>query len=82
MKDQNVEVLLQTPLLVLAGREEIRARPVLENILRVVGKIVQENNAGVLVAVKSLSSDKFLEKNPPISKIFIPYHKIDHILFT
>ena len=83
MKDQNVEILLQTPLLVLISREEIRARPVLENIVRVSGKVVEEREAGVLVAVKSIGSAKLVnDKNPPFSQIFIPFHKIDHIILV
>jgi hypothetical protein len=81
MKDQNVEILLQTPLLVIASREEIRAKPVLENILRISGRIVEESQAGVLVSVKNIGTDKLLDKTPPFTQIFIPYHKVDHILF-
>jgi hypothetical protein len=82
MKDRNVEVLLQNPLLVIATREEIRSKPVLENILRIMGKIIEENSAGMFIEVKSIGSEKIWDKNPPFSQIFIPYHKIDHILFT
>jgi hypothetical protein len=81
MKDQNVEVLLQAPLLVLAPREEIRSRPVLESIFKLSGKILEENSAGVLISVKSIGSEKATDKNPPFSQIFIPCHKIDHIIF-
>ena len=80
MKDQNVEVLLQTPLLAIAPREEIRARPVLENIFKLSGKILEENSSGVLLAVKSIGSEKTVDKNPPFSQVFIPFHKIDHII--
>jgi len=80
MKDQNVEVLLQTPLLVIATRDEIRAKPVLENILRITGKVVEENINGVLIAVKSVGTEKLVDKNPPFTQIFIPFHKVDHIL--
>ena len=82
MKDQNVEVLLQTPLLVIATREEIRAKPVLEHLLRVTGKVIEENVSGVLIAVKSVGTDRQVDKNPPFEQIFIPFHKIDHILVS
>ena len=81
MKDQNVEVLLQTPLLVTASKEETRARPVLENIFRLHGKILEENQSGVLLSVKSIGSEKTVDKNPPFAQIFIPFHKVDHIIF-
>jgi hypothetical protein len=80
MKDQNVEVLLQTPLLSIAPREEIRSRPILENIFKLSGKILEENSAGVLISVKSIGSEKSTDKNPPFSQVFIPFHKIDHII--
>jgi hypothetical protein len=82
MKDQNVEILLQTPLLMIAPREELRARPVLESIFRVSGKILEENASGVLLSVKSVGSEKAVDKNPPFSQVFIPFHKIDHIIFV
>lgn len=82
MKDQNVEVLLNTPLLTFATREEIRAKPILENIVRVVGKILEQNDAGVVIAVKNIGSEKGTDKSPPFSQIFIPFYKVDHILFV
>ncbi len=82
MKDKNVEILLQTPLLVITSREEIREKPVLENILRVLGKVSEVSEAGVQVQVKSIASERFMEKNPHFSEIFIPYHKIDHIIVS
>ncbi len=82
MKDKNVEILLQTPLLVITSREEIREKPVLENILRVLGKVIDDSDAGIQVAVKSIGSERFIEKNPHFSEIFIPYHKIDHIIIS
>ena len=82
MKDQNVEILLQTPLLVIASREEVRARALIENIFKISGKIIEENSAGVLVSVKSIVSEKTTDKNPPFSQIFIPFHKIDHIILV
>jgi len=82
MKDQNVEILLQTPLLVITSREEIREKPVLENILRIMGKVVEANDAGIRVAVKSIGSERVMEKNPHFSEIFIPYHKVDHIIIS
>ena len=82
MKDQSVEILLQTPLLVIAPREEIRARPVLENIFKLSGKILEEYSAGVLISVKSIGSEKVTDKNPPFSEVFIPFHKIDHIILV
>ena len=80
MKDKNVEVLLHTPLLVIATRDEIKTKPVLENVLRLTGKILNEESAGILLAVKTIGSDKTIEKNPPFAEIFIPFHKIDHII--
>ncbi|MFO1518634.1 MAG: hypothetical protein U1F57_03055 [bacterium] len=82
MKDQNVEVLLNTPLLSTATREEIRSRPILDNILKLNGKIVQEYEAGVLMTVKSIGSEKGTDKNPPFSQVFVPFHKVDHIIFV
>ncbi len=82
MKDKNVEILLQTPLLVITSREEIREKPVLENILRIMGKIIDNNDSGIQIQVKSIGSDRYLEKNPHFSEIFIPYHKIDHIIVS
>ena len=82
MKDRNVEILLQTPLLVITSREEIREKPVLENILRILRKVVDHNSAGLQIQVKSIGSDRTLEKNPHFSEIFIPYHKVDHIIVS
>jgi len=82
MKDRQAEILLQTPLLVVADREAIKQKPVLGHILKIIGKVVQENSGGVLVEVKSIGSDKALDRSPPWKEIFIPYHKIDHIVFA
>ncbi len=82
MKDQNVEILLQTPLLTLLSREEIRDKPILEQVSKIVGKIISENAGGVTLSVKAVGSYKTVDKNPHFSQIFIPYHKIDHILFV
>lgn len=81
MKDQNVEVLLHTPLLVITGRDEIREKPVLENLLRIQGKVISESSGGIRLTVKAVGSERALEKNPHFSEIFIPYHKIDYIIF-
>ncbi len=80
MKDQNADVFLNTPLLVLGPREESRSKSKTENILRVTGKIVEESAAGVVVAVKSVGSEKEIEKNIPFEKVFIPFHKVDSII--
>ncbi len=80
MRDKNVEILLQTPLLVITTRDQIREKPVLENILRVQGKIIEETNAGIRLSVKSVGSERLLEKAPHFSEVFIPFHKIDHII--
>lgn len=80
MKDQIIEILLHTPLLTLAEREQIRDKPVLENILRIGGKVIAENNGGIQIQVKWIGSDKQVEKSPPFSVLFIPFHKIDHVL--
>ncbi len=82
MKDKNVEILLQTPLLVISTRDEIREKPVLENILRILGKVVDQSDSGIQIAVKSIGSERVIEKNPHFSEIFIPYHKIDHIIIS
>ncbi len=82
MKDQNVEVLLQTPFLVITTREEIREKPVLEHLIRIQGKVIAETSGGIRLTVKAVGSERFLEKNPPFSDIFIPYHKIDHIIIS
>jgi len=34
------------------------------------------------LSVKSIGSEKSVEKNPPFSQVFIPYHKVDHIIFV
>ncbi len=80
MKDSTVEILLNTPLLVITDRNKIKEKPILENILRVGGKVILESEAGVRLTVKWVGSDRQVEKNPPFSEIFIPFHKIDHIL--
>lgn len=80
MKDQTIEILLNTPLLVIMGREEIRSRPVLENILRIGGKALQESAAGILIDVKWVGSDRAIEKELPFKQLFVPYYKIDHVV--
>ncbi|MBF0492416.1 MAG: hypothetical protein HQM15_06515 [Deltaproteobacteria bacterium] len=80
MKDRNVEILLNTPLLIIADRNKIKEKPILENILRVGGKIIEKSSAGLQLTVKWVGSDRQVEKIPPFAEIFIPLHKIDHVL--
>ncbi len=82
MKDRQVEILLQTPLLIVGEREAIKQKPVLAHVSRVFGKIVQENSGGVWLEVKSIGSEKALDRSPPWKEIFIPYHKIDYVVFS
>ncbi len=82
MKDRQVEILLQTPLLVISDREVLKQKPVLEHVIRVIGKIAHENTAGILIEVKTIGSERALDRSPPWKEIFIPFHKIDHVVFS
>ncbi len=80
MKDQNVEVLLNTHLLSISSREDGKTRAGSEQIFRLIGKVLQENAGGIVLAVKSVGSEKGMEKDSSQSTLFIPYHKIDHVI--
>jgi hypothetical protein len=79
MKDKIVEVILQTPLWTSNVKEE-PWKSLGGAVLRVSGKSIEETTAGILLQVQSVASEKNTETKLPFSKIFIPYHKIDHII--
>ncbi len=81
MQGKNVAVFLKTPLFrfrYLIGKQE---RQLLENVVRVEGKVVDEKTAGIMIKVKVLSNLKQKETKLPFETIFLPFDKVDFIIF-
>lgn len=79
MKNENAEIILQTPLW-SGNKAENYSKTLGGPIIAVLGKILEENQGGLTVKVDMLRSEKQVDKNPNVAQLFIPYYKIDHIL--
>ena len=58
MEGKEVEIFLKTPLFRFKYLEAGKEQQLLENAVRIAGKIIKEKELGVLVKVKDLSNQK------------------------
>lgn len=82
MKGSAVEIFLKTPLFRFKYTEGGKEQQLMENAVRLSGKIVEEREMGVMVKIKDISNQKEKHKDLPFETIFIPFDKIDFIIFT
>ena len=80
MEGKRVEIFLKTPLFrfkyVLKGEE----RQLLENAVRISGKVAREKEAGLLLEVEAISNLKLSENDLPFEEIFVPFSKVDFVI--
>jgi hypothetical protein len=81
MEGKNVEIFLKTPLFRFKYVEDGKEHQLLENAIRIEGKVVSENAAGIVVKVKDLSNQREKQKKLPFETIFLPFEKIDFVIF-
>lgn len=81
MEGRRVNVYLKTPLFRFKYVSEGKERHLLENTVRLQGTVKREAPAGVELEVEQVSNLKVVEKDLPFREIFIPYDKIDHIIY-
>ncbi len=80
IETKHVEIFLKTPLFRFrysAGSEE---RELMENAVRISGKVMRESSAGLLVKVDMISNMRQKENDLPFERIFLPFDKIDFIV--
>lgn len=78
--DREVEIFLKTPLFRFRFVRDGREEELMENAVRIGGRVIREGSAGLWIKVKSVSNQKSAEKNPPFSEILIPSSKIDFVV--
>lgn len=81
MTGRSVELFLTTPLFCFRYKLKGVEKTLLENTVRVSGQIVSENNSGVHLRVSEISNMKEVEKELPFKELFVPFLKIDFIVF-
>lgn len=81
LEGRHVEVFLKTPLFRFRYTAEGQERELLENAVRISGKISKEHSAGVVMRVEVISNMKRVEEELPFDDIFLPYNKIDFMVF-
>ena len=70
---REVEIFLKTPLFRFRYVVDDEERELMENAVRVSGKVLEEKAAGLLVKVNTLSNMKQKETELPFEEIFIPF---------
>jgi hypothetical protein len=78
MKGKNVEIQLYTPIVIESAEATAGGSGRQENISKITGLIADQGDAGILVEVKELFTEKQNKISPPHIHLFLPYHKIDH----
>ena len=81
MQGRRVNVYLKTPLFRFKYVSEGEERYLLENTVRLEGVVKRESPGGVELEVDEMSNLKVVEKDLPFREIFIPFDKIDHIIY-
>lgn len=80
MEGKKVEIFLKTPLFRFKYVIKEEEKQLLENSVRLSGKVVKEKSAGVLLKVDAVSNMKTSEKDLPFEQVFIPFSKVDYII--
>jgi hypothetical protein len=81
LEGRHVEAFLKTPLFRFRYTYEGEERELLENAVRISGVISKDNSAGLMIRVEVISNMKRTEKELPFEDIFLPYDKIDFVVF-
>ena len=81
MEGKHVEIFLKTPLFRFRYLVEGQEHQLIENAVRIEGKVVKEKELGIIVKVKDLSNQKESQKGLPFETIFLPFDKIDFMIF-
>lgn len=82
MEGKSVEIFLKTPLFRFKYLQDGKEQQLIENAVRIEGKVVEENEGGFVVKVKDVSNQRERQKPLPFEQIFIPYDKIDFMILV
>ena len=82
MEGRNVEIFLKTPLFRFKYMHEGEERQIMENAVRISGKVTEEKSGGIVIKVDAISNLKISETNLPFKEIFIPFSKADYIILV
>ena len=77
---RRVVLFLKTPLFRLKFRDGQAERQLMENAVRIGGKIKSDHPAGFHLEVSELSNLKELDKKPPFREVIIPFDKVDYAI--
>jgi len=77
---KKVDIFLKTPLYRFKYLVEGKERQLIENIVRIEGKVLELHDAGLLVEVKNLSNQKERQQDLPFETIFLPFEKVDFMV--
>jgi hypothetical protein len=80
MENKKVEIFLNTPLFRFKYMLKDEEKTLLENAVRISGKVSEEKGSGLAVKVDSISNMKISESDLPFDELFIPFAKIDYII--
>jgi len=80
MEGKNVVVFLKTPLFRFKYLASGQEQQLLENAVRIEGKVTREKEMGLLMKVKELSNLREKQKPLPFETIFIPFDKVDYVI--
>lgn len=80
MKGNKVDISLNTPILVEFEDGEAPHKVKEEAITRILGTVLENSEAGVLVEWSEAFNEKRQKRAPPRRWIFLPYFKIDHLM--
>ncbi len=78
---RRIVLFLKTPLFRLKFRDGQSERQLMENAVRVGGKVKSDHAAGFHLEVSELSNLKEIDKKPPFREVIIPYEKVDFVIF-
>jgi hypothetical protein len=80
MEGRDAKIFLKTPLFRFKYMHEGEEKQLLDNAVRIRGKVVAEKSGGVVIRVEALSNLKQSESELPFKEIFIPFSKVDFIV--
>ena len=82
MEKRDVEIFLKTPLFRFKYMHEGEEKQLLENAVRISGKVVVEKPHGVILKVEAISNLKVSETALPFKELFIPFSKMDYMIIS
>ena len=81
MQGKNIQVHLFTPIL-LTGRIPDSDEAVSLQVVRLDGGLKEFHDGGILVEVRQAFAERAQVLAPQEKMIFLPFHKVDHILLA